>query len=450
MSSLLLPPAFAADMQRRLGDEYAAFLRALAQPPPVSIRWNSAKAGDRPAAPADRVPWEPRAEYLPARPVFTLDPLFHAGAYYVQEASSMLIGAVVRQLFARDVPIKALDLCAAPGGKSTHLAAAMPPHSLLLSNEVIKSRYATLRYNLTKWGYPHTWTSNLDPERFRSLTGFFDLVLVDAPCSGEGLFRRDPDAIAEWSPVAVMRCVGRQQRILREAASLVAPGGYLVYATCTYNEKENLQNRQWLQTEADLEPVPIELPPEWGAEAIAPGAYQCYPHRLRGEGFFFALLRNTAAHAPAAPPAPAFKHWKPLPRGEQAQAAAWLTSGEDFAGFSDRNGRWHLLGRRWEEAARQLAAALGRVDIGRPIGTPKGKNFVPAPELALHASVRAPDVLDVDRDTALAILRKDTPSLAATGRGWHLVRYEGQGLAWVKLLGNRYNNYYPQGWRIRM
>lgn len=450
MSSVALPPAFAENMRQQLGEAYPAFLAALEQTPPVSIRWNPVKTDAQPTG-ADPVPWEPWAEYLPERPVFTLDPKFHAGAYYVQEASSMLIGAVVRQLFRESGPVKALDLCAAPGGKSTHLAATLPSDSLLLANEVIKSRYSVLRYNLAKWAYPHTWTSSLDPERFRPLRQFFDFVLVDAPCSGEGLFRRDTAARAEWSTEAVMLCAGRQQRILQEAAPLVAPGGYLLYSTCTYNARENLDNWEWLRSEWGLESVVLDLPAtEWGLTPLATGAYQCYPHRLRGEGFFFALLRNTRTEDPAAPPATAFKHWQSLTRRESALAAEWLSPDRELRLYQDTRGNWQALGQRWEEAARQIATALGRVDLGFPVGVPKGKNFVPAPELAFRPAANPPGVIDVDRETALSLLRKETPNLASPTRGWQLVRYAGLGLAWIKHLGNRYNNYYPKEWRIRM
>lgn len=450
MSSVAIPAAFAENMRIQLGEEYPAFVASLADSPPVSIRWNPAKAPDFPPAAADRVPWEPRAEYLAERPVFTLDPRFQAGAYYVQEASSMLVGAIARRLFAAERPVKALDLCAAPGGKSTHLAAALPTGSLLLANEVIKSRYSVLRYNLAKWAYPHTWTTSLDPERYRPLAGFFDLVLVDAPCSGEGLFRRDAAARAEWSPDNVRLCAGRQQRILGEAAPLVAPGGYLLYSTCTYNAQENLDNLRWLRTEFGLESVTVPLPEEWGLAAVDVGAYQCYPHRVRGEGFFITVLRNTTAGAAASPREPAFKHWTPLAGTERARAAAWLEDSSDLDFFVDSRGNWQALGKAWESAARGVAAALGRVDLGFPLGVPKGKSFVPAPELAFRPTILPPATLEANKETALALLRKETPLLTAAKPGWYLVHYAGLGLAWVKHLGNRYNNYYPKEWRIRM
>ena len=251
MQSFHLPDAFAAQMQQQLGSDYEAFAAALATPPPVSIRLNPRKpavdiVGLTP------VPWCAEGFYLPSRPVFTLDPLFQAGAYYVQEASSMLLAEAIRQTvgkrkpYAGQAPLKALDLCAAPGGKSTLLASALPPHSVLVCNEVIRSRVPVLRENIDKWGYANVVVSHHDPDDFAPLAGFFDLVMIDAPCSGEGLFRKDPKAMNEWSPEHVMLCAARQGRILAASAPLVAEDGWLIYSTCTYNDAENRQAMQWL------------------------------------------------------------------------------------------------------------------------------------------------------------------------------------------------------------
>ena len=200
---------------------YPAFLAALQEPAPVSIRLNPAKPSPSglPLSTLAPVPWHPRGCYLPERPVFTLDPAFHAGAYYVQEASSMFLYAALRQTADFSRPLRALDLCAAPGGKSTLLADMLNPAGLLVANEVIRPRTAILRENLEKWGVPNLAVSGAEVEEYAALEDFFDVVVTDAPCSGEGLFRKDPDAVKEWSPASVELCWGRQRRILAAAVS---------------------------------------------------------------------------------------------------------------------------------------------------------------------------------------------------------------------------------------
>ncbi|HRF42010.1 MAG TPA: RsmB/NOP family class I SAM-dependent RNA methyltransferase, partial [Saprospiraceae bacterium] len=283
-------PDFRIQMQAQLGAAFADFADALTQPAPVSIRANRHK-WTGPAQHDGQVPWCKNGYYLAERPPFTLDPLLHAGAYYVQEASSMSIAHALRQLVDLENPLLALDLAAAPGGKSTLLAGMLSADSLLIANEVIRNRYQALRHNLARWGLPNVAVSQHDPEDFAPLAGSFDLVLVDAPCSGEGLFRKDPDAQKEWSPAQVGFCAARQRRILAQAAALMAPGGVLVYSTCTYNDEENAANAAWLQEVAGLEYAPVNWPSEWGVEERRWG-YQFYPHRVRGEGFYVACFRR--------------------------------------------------------------------------------------------------------------------------------------------------------------
>ena len=225
-----LPLPFQHQMQTLLLDEYDHFTNALEAAPPTSIRWNHQK--NKPLLPTSHpVKWNPHGVYLTQRPVFTLDPSFHTGAYYVQEASSMCLSAVMEQIIFNQQPLKVLDLCAAPGGKTTSLLSVLPKGSLMVCNEVIKSRYQVLHENILKWGYPNVISTNHDPKDFEGLTDFFDVVLVDAPCSGEGLFRKDPNAVAHWSEELVETCAARQKRILADAQKLVKPNGYLLYST---------------------------------------------------------------------------------------------------------------------------------------------------------------------------------------------------------------------------
>src|SRR5690606_4280290 len=205
----------------------------------TSIRLNPFKPTELDFYLSEQVQWCDRGYYLANRPQFTLDPLFHAGAYYVQEASSMFIAHIIQTLGLDKEALFAADVCAAPGGKSTLLNSYLHPNSLLLSNEIIKSRSIILQENLTRWGASNVVVSNNDPSAFRRLPGFFDLLLVDAPCSGSGMFRKDEDAIDEWSEANVKLCSERQQRILSEVLTALKTNGYLIYSTCSYSQEEN-------------------------------------------------------------------------------------------------------------------------------------------------------------------------------------------------------------------
>ncbi|MEL6659350.1 MAG: RNA methyltransferase [Bacteroidota bacterium] len=443
-----LPAAFTRTMQDLLSNQYQAFAASLEEEAPVSIRLHPGKVSTQHSTNA-AVPWCELGRYLPKRPSFTLDPSFQAGAYYVQEASSMLVEAAFKACFPDQRSLRVLDLCAAPGGKTTLLASLLPEGSWLLANEVIRSRYQILRYNLHKWGYSNTFTSNHDVEDFSGLQGYFDLVLVDAPCSGEGLFRKDQAAREEWSTDNVQLCAARQGRILKSAKELVAPGGTLLYCTCTYNEQENDYNAQWLAQQSDLTYTPLGFPSEWGLEERLHG-YQAYPHRVRGEGFYLAAFRKTD-RTPGKFRAKPFQRIQEVKTKELALAKDWIDSAEQFRCFTSDKGLWRLLPSSLVADAQVLSTQLKRLEVGAVFGEWKGRQFVPTPEWALQLSCH-PDLpaVEVDRDTALEFLRKNTPQIDQVPKGWVLIRYEGLNLGWVKGLGNRYNNYYPKHWRIRM
>ncbi len=447
-----LPAPFLEQMGTLLDSELPAFLDALQQPPPVSIHLNPLKSSAFQQAALETAPWYAAGRYLPKRPVFTLDPSFHAGAYYVQEASSMLIAEAVRQLFPGNISLRALDLCAAPGGKSTLLASVLLEGSLLLSNEVIRNRYQTLQYNVAKWGFPTMHTSQHDSRDFKALTGWFDLVLVDAPCSGEGLFRKDPDAVKEWSPAHTVHCSARQRRILAEAAALVKPGGALVYCTCTYNDLENENNATWLIEQEAFQQVSLEFPAEWGLVAKGMG-YQCFPHRVKGEGFYLSCFRKEGEARAAALPSKAAPAGplKPAPKAVAEALAKWLDADAGIALFQDAQANLRALPEAQVADCLHLATSLRQSAFGVPLGLFKGKDFLPAPEFALSTLLHS-DVprVELDRNQALHFLKKEPPVLQAAPQGWMLMTYEGMGLGWAKGIGNRINNYYPKEWRILM
>ena len=292
-----LPPPLIRDLIRDYHIEEEAFLDSHADPNVLSsVRLNPLKPSNRfeQAAP---VPWCNTGRYLPERPLFTADPLFHAGCYYVQEASSMFVEQVFKQWTNLDTELRVLDLCAAPGGKSSLISSLISEDSLLLSNEIIKSRVPVLATNLSKWGRHHSFVSNNDPRDFRRVASFFDVMLVDAPCSGSGLFRKDPDAIGEWSESLVQLCSERQQRILADSFPALKEDGVLIYSTCSYSRQENEDICDWLCDNFDVESLPMQLEASWGIEQSRSEkhksfGYRFYPHKVRGEGFFIAAFRK--------------------------------------------------------------------------------------------------------------------------------------------------------------
>lgn len=281
---LALPPLFIDRMQRLLRDDYAAFEQAVVDTEsPVSIRFNPDKSViDVTAYPS--VAWSGGVGfYLPQRPAFTFDPLFHAGVYYVQEAASMFLGEVIRQWIHQ--PVRYLDLCAAPGGKTTHALSLLPQGSLVVGNEYVRTRAAILAENVTKWGAPFSVVTNNSAADWGAYTHFFDVVATDVPCSGEGMFRKDSEAIAEWSPAAVTACAARQRDILSDVWNALRPGGLLIYSTCTYNIEENEAMIAFLVEQYGAEPLPVIIQPEWGISSALQGdmpVYRFMPHRTKG------------------------------------------------------------------------------------------------------------------------------------------------------------------------
>ncbi len=447
---MTLPAIFTDRMRQELGDDFQAFLEALGEPPPVSIRLNPAKASLE-FEDCEKIPWHPDGRYLPERPVFTLDPAFHAGTYYVQEASSMFLREALVQSVDVGQPLRVLDLCAAPGGKSTLLASALNSESLLLANEVIQSRVPALRMNLEKWGHANVAVSNHDPSDFRKLESFFDVVMVDAPCSGEGLFRKDAAAAGEWSEQNLAICEGRQRRILSEAKELLRPGGVLIYSTCTFNHGENELNVSWLLESGEFDFLPIRLQPDWGIAEKKLG-YQFFPHRLRGEGFFIACLKKKAgAELPFRSKNTGLGDWQRLKTKEIAAFSEWLAAPEALAFFLKPNGEIVALPENLTDDCAMIDRVLRKRSFGTVIGTMKKKDFVPAHTLALSSLVSKDlPAVELEKMQALQFLKKENLDPAGLARGWTLARFKGHNLGWMKVLDNRINNYLPNEWRIRM
>ncbi|MEC3880688.1 methyltransferase RsmF C-terminal domain-like protein [Parapedobacter sp. 10938] len=449
--SNILPPALVRRLGNSAGFDTAAFEAVHEKEGGfTAIRVNPAKRKLPGEITADPVPWCDTGYYLAERPVFTLDPLFHAGCYYVQEASSMFVAHAIRTLGLDKEPLVALDLCAAPGGKSTLLNSYLHADSLLIANELIKARATALVDNLVRWGRPNTVVSNNDPSAFGHLPGYVDLLLVDAPCSGSGMFHKDHEAINAWSESAVQLCCERQQRILATSLPALKEGGVLLYSTCSYSREEDEKIADWLCDTQGLEPLSIPIAAEWGIEQTLSDKHACpgyrfYPHKLRGEGFFLAAFRKVSKQ-------PTFDHRKPkVERTTVPALKKWVSGIDDYCTFTIGEDI-HILPKRWETDLHILRNMLYLRNAGTYVGWLANGDLIPAHDLALSL-VRRPDIPTVAlaEDEALHYLRKGSlpPTINKHGiRGWALAAYEGVALGWMKVLPNRINNYYPKVWRI--
>lgn len=438
-----LPEQFRERTRVILGEEYDSFEQALMSDSPVSIRVNGAKCQQNPSL--ERVPWSSVGYYLSSRPLFTMDPLFHGGVYYVQEASSMFLEQAFRQHLHVDQPC-VLDLCAAPGGKSTHLASLMDGNGLLVSNEVIRARVKILAENMTKWGAPNVVVMNNDPSDFTSLRGFFDMIVVDAPCSGEGMFRKDAESIDEWSVDNVKLCCERQRRIVADIFPCLKEGGLLVYSTCTYNREEDEDNVQWIVDEMGAEVLPLELPDDWNISSNGLG-YHFFPHRTKGEGFFLAVLQKKGDDG-------SFR-MKPA-RGNASTKIPtvlndWIESPSDFV-IRSVGDAFYAVPKSLTMPIAALESELHVLQAGVLLGRLKGKDVLPDTALALSDILRADafEVADLSWKDAISFLKRENILLPNSAKGWVLVCFEGHPLGFVKNLGSRANNTYPQEWHIRM
>lgn len=439
-----IPAQFEEMMMAQMGAEYDAFRTALEKDPQVSIRLNRRKLDA--TVLEDCVPWCENGRYLAERPSFTLDPMLHAGCYYVQEASSMFVEQVFRQFVDSESPV-VLDLCAAPGGKSTHLASLLDGRGWLVSNEVMRGRVGVLQENLTKWGAPNVTVTNSDPADFTDLSGLFDVILVDAPCSGEGMFRKDEQAVAEWSPENVRFCAERQRRILADVFPALAEDGILIYSTCTFNKEEDEENVKWIAEELGAEILEVQLDDSWQVSTIGAG-YHFYPHKTRGEGFFLAALRKTS-EAPLSRRKKKNDAKNVLP--PQAKSLVdWL---KEPVKLMTRNDVVYAVLSDYAELTAQLADYLRIVQSGVEVATVKGKDLIPSQNLAFSWLLKEglfPSV-ELSWEDAVAYLHKDNILLDSTApKGILMLTYRGVALGWAKNLGNRCNNLYPSEWRIRM
>ena len=438
-----LPEPFISRTQELLKEELPAFLDALDYPSPVSVRVND-KMEYLPSD--DTVKWCDAGYYLAERPVFTLDPLLHAGVYYVQEASSMFLQQALNQFVVPQSVV--LDLCAAPGGKSTLISQYLGPGGILVSNEIIRSRAYILAENLIKWGNDTVVVSNNEPKDFQRLPSFFDAVVVDAPCSGEGMFRKDAGAVGEWSEENVMMCARRQRQILTDVWDTLKKDGILIYSTCTYNREENEENVSWMETElgAELIRLNTDVFPEI---TVSDKGYRFFPHKTRGEGFFLSVLRKTSD----APSLRIKKQDKRQQKSEfnETELKNRLIEPENWKIYTDNN-MISAFRTKFSDKVELLKSNLHIMHYGITLYEIKGRDLIPHTSLALSKSIQLENVLqaEVELRDALLFLKKETINLSEAEKGFVLIKYRNMPLGWVKNLGNRCNNLYPNEWRIRM
>ena len=426
---------------------------ALQTDPEVSIRFNPTVAGAQDMVmdslgckPNGKVPWAESAVYLDRRPQFTLDPLFHQGCYYVQEASSMFLEQAIRKCVTG--PVKALDLCAAPGGKSTLLASLLPKGSLLICNEIQRSRAQILAENMIKWGRPGVMVTCNSPKQIGQSNLMFDLITVDAPCSGEGMFRKDEEAVADWSLKNVEMCATRQHQIIEDIWPALKPGGYIIYSTCTFNRHEDEDNVQWIIERFGAEAIPLTVQPEWNITGSLTDknlpVYHFMQHRTRGEGFFLCLLRK---------PQSAFREMNIRPFKSDPSVPVdcrnWLKGDYEF--FKKGDSIYALpieLAAQMNQASQELYPLVTGIETA----ILKGRDWVPAHALAMSSNLNRNAFcnVEINRQQALAYLHCDALHLDDAPRGIILLTYNNIPLGFAKNLGNRANNMYPQEWRIRI
>lgn len=431
---------------------------AFDEPAKVSVRRNPFKRGR--TFEGVPVPWNHHGVLLAERPKFTLDPHFHGGAFYVQDSSSMFVGHVFRSLLSQ-IPespsgiVKVLDLCAAPGGKTTDLAASLREaygdRFLLVSNEVMKQRAGVLADNVALWGDPNVVVTSDDPRAFASLAGFFDVVVTDVPCSGEGMFRKDEEAQKQWSEDNVALCQARQRRIIADMWPCLKQDGLLIYSTCTFNRYENDDNVDWIASELGAEPVVPFADVAQGVIKTRRG-YSLVPGHVEGEGQYCAALRKTSEVAFRSFEPARQKREKPGKKHVQAIPASIRDLFNVPVELRQKGETVTAVPSQIAPQIALLESVLHVLAAGCAAGVLKGQTLVPDADLALSLIYRPGSypVADVELHTALSFLHKDAILLPDSEKGYVLIVYEGVPLGFVKNLGNRCNNLHPQGRRIRM
>ena len=447
---MTLPEEFVSYTSRLFGESlWRKFLAGMEEEPPVSVRLNPFKFRSDvmtlPAAEDTEVEWCADGRYLKSRPQFTLDPLHHAGAYYVQEAASMYVAEMLRRYADLSSPLRALDLCAAPGGKTTAVRGMLPEGSVLMANEPVRQRANILVENILKFGHPDVLVTNNYAIDYQRSGITFDVIVADVPCSGEGMFRKDEGAVKEWSAANVRKCAALQRGIVADILPCLRPGGLLVYSTCTFNALEDEENVEYI----------VE---EHGMELLHQRHF--IPGDTRSEGLYMAALRKPGDGANIMARVAEKKKDRKARKGKAgsrqtvegaAQVSRWIAGDGDFD-ICRLGGHIVAVGKAWRDVFDTAEHKLRLMHAGVELGEPKGKDIVPAEGLALSICMNrnAFPVVELDLPTALDYLRREPLAMPpGTPRGYVAVAYKTLPLGFVKNLGSRANNLFPQEWRIR-
>lgn len=470
-----LPKEFTAYTKEWMGETlFNDFLKGMEEVAPTSIRLNPFKCHPKTKITEETdiqmVPWCPTTgRYLSERRNFTFDPLLHAGLYYVQEASSMFIDLAIRQYVHE--PVKMLDLCAAPGGKSTAARAALPEGSLLFSNEPMRTRSQILSENIQKFGHPDVIVTNNYPRDYKKSKMLFDVILTDVPCSGEGMFRKDEGAIKEWSTSNVTNCWQLQREIVNDIWNCLKPGGILIYSTCTYNAHEDEENVMWIKDNLGAEIMPLQIEESWNITGsllqqetnkntiettpyIYKGMYHFIPGRTKGEGLFLAVLRKDGSEVDVDTKIKDKK--KKNKDGAKGKSminlpSNWLKAQDEWS-LQNTGTYVCAIRTKWKATLEEAEKSLKVIHAGVKMGTIKGKDLIPDQSLALSLELNkeAFPQAELTYEEAIKYLRKEAIILPESSpRGYVLATYRNIPLGWVKNLGNRANNLYPQEWKIK-
>ncbi len=435
---------FIEQLQRLLPGESEALVAAITtSEPSVAVRVNSACGIEVPDG-ARRVPWCEHGFYLADRPAFTFDTDWHAGRYYVQDASSMFIGHVIKQFIHE--PVRYLDLCAAPGGKTTAAIQALPPRSLVVANEIVPPRSRVLADNVVRWGNPYCVVTSNAPAQVGKLTHFFDVIAADVPCSGEGMMRKDDEAVAQWSPALVEQCAQRQREILTDVWDALRPGGLFIYSTCTYNRQENEEMAHFIVSELGATSLEVPVESSWNIYPAIGSECYCYrfmPHRVDGEGLFMAVFRKDG-DARRQDIRIKEKNAKKV----DEIGKNWLSKPDEYT-IEQQGDLFIAVPRDVSRDVAALRTSLNVLHAGVETATLMGRKMVPHHALAMSVarSATAFPTCEVDYATALRYLRGESITLDGP-RGYVLIAHQGAVLGFANNLGNRANNLYPKSQRI--
>lgn len=449
---LQLPKDFINSISCCEGFDEQAFKDALGQSSPTSIRINPFKKTTLKFDLKEPVAWNDKGFYLNDRPSFTYDVLFQSGCYYVQEAGSMFIEYALKSCVDFNQTLNVLDVCGSPGGKSTLLNSLLNEDSVLVANEVVKARAEVLSQNLTKWGTSNVVVTNNDPSAFSEIKSFFDVIVVDAPCSGSGLFRKQHDAVYEWSLDNVNLCSQRQKRILSDVINSLCNGGVLVYSTCSYSKAENEDIADWLIEEFDLETIAIPIQKEWGivetnSDLKQAKGYRFYPDKTKSEGFYCSMFRKKSQSSNASNHRKTKNElFKALKTKEKEVFETWIYDIEHATIIKFKDD-FLLVNQSVIDFINKYNHLYFK-KVGTNLGTVIKNELLPHHDLALsiHQS-EAIEKITCDEAQAIQFLKKELNQIEGN-KGWNLLTYQGFGIGWIKQLGNRINNYLPNEFRI--